>query len=299
VIVLAARSSEAAPWPLQLTLNVDDLRRLPALPGLPSTLTGKAAVAGTLDHARFAGTLRADLARAEVTVGRPVVATGMRIDVPVTYGTAPPGKPGDVTIDRLEAFGFALDRIRSEGQFVDGLLRLSDISYVHYGGRGTGWIEAAIDRRPVPLRSRIEGEHVDLATLTREYPITVARLSGKVRYLIILQHSLARGINGAGQVNSEGEGGEISVEAIEKLISSGQMPADTLGLVSQVLQNLRVFRYSSLDAEVRVSRSGGHVNLTIEGKKRLGLFPPPVKEINFANVPLSLLASMFARKETP
>ncbi len=299
VIVLAARSPAGAPWPLQISVNVDDLRRLPALPSLPSTLTGKAVIAGALDHTRFTGSLKADLARAEITVGRPVVATRMRIDVPVTYGTPPPDKPGDVTIDRLEAFGFALDRLRGDGRFADGLFRLSDISYVHYGGQGTGWIEAAIDRRPVPLRSRIEGEHIDLAVLTREYPITVARLSGRVRYLIILQHSLARGINGAGQVNSEEEGGEISIDAIKKLINSGHMPSDSLGLARQVLENLRVFRYASLDGDVRVSKNGGYINLTIEGKKRLGIFPPPVKEISFANVPISLLASTFARKETP
>jgi hypothetical protein len=257
-------------------------------------------IAGALDHTRFTGTLKADLARAEVTVGRPVVATRMHIDVPVTHGAAPAAaKPGAVTIERLEAFGFALDRIRSQGQFADGLLRLSDISYVHYGGRGTGWIEAAIDRRPVPLRSRIEGEHIDLAVLTREYPITVARLSGRVRYLIVLQHSLARGVNGAGQVNSEEPGGEISVDAIQKLVDSGQIPPDSFGLVRQVLESLRVFRYSSLDADVRVSRNGGYINLSIEGKKRFGIFPPSIKAINVTDVPLSLLARTFSRKETP
>jgi hypothetical protein len=298
-MVLTARSPDAAPWPVQVSLSVDDLRRLPSLPGLPSTLTGKAVIAGALDRTRFTGTLRADLDRAEVTVGWPVVATRMHIDVPVTHGTPSPGQAGDVTIDRLEAFGFALNRLRSKGQFADGLFRLSDIEYVHYGGRGTGWIEAAVDRRPVPLRSRIEGEHIDLAALTREYPITVARLSGKVRYLVILQHSLARGVNGAGQVNSEGQGGEISVDAIEKLVSSGQVPPDSFGLVRQVLENLRVFQYSSLDADVRVSRSGGYIDLSIQGKKRFGIFPPSIKAINFTDVPISLLASTFSRKETP
>src|SRR5205807_10638606 len=56
--------------------------------------------------------------------------------------------------------------------------------------------------------------------------------------------------------------------------------------------------------QVRLARRGGpggpgrgHVSLSLEGRKRLGVFPPPVKAINFSNVPLALLVRTFARKE--
>jgi len=202
-------------------------------------------------------------------------------------------------VQRLAAYGFALDRLSSAARFDEGRLLLSDIRYVQYGGRGGGWIEAAVDKRPVPLRARIEGEHIDLATLTREYGLTVAQLRGAVRYLIIFQHSTTRGLTAVGQVNSEEGGGEVGIEAIEKLLSSAKVQGESTGLLRQTLESLRVFKYASLDAEVRVTRDGGHINLSLEGKKRLGIFPAPIKAINFNNVPITLLARTFARKEQP
>jgi hypothetical protein len=135
--------------------------------------------------------------------------------------------------------------------------------------------------------------------VVREYGLTVAKLSGLVRYLIVFQHSTARGLTAVGQVNSEEGGGEISIEAIEKLLNSSRVQAEQTGLLRQTLQNLRVFKYASLDADVRVTKDGGRINLSIEGKKRLGIFPPPVKAINFSNVPIALLARTFAKKEAP
>jgi hypothetical protein len=43
------------------------------------------------------------------------------------------------------------------------------------------------------------------------------------------------------------------------------------------------------------------VNLSLEGKKRFGLFPGPVRAINFQNVPLSLLVKTFGqpRRDSP
>jgi hypothetical protein len=127
----------------------------------------------------------------------------------------------------------------------------------------------------------------------------VARLSGRVRYLLVLQHSTARGMTAVGQVNSEDDGGEVGIDAIEKLLDSAAVQAESTGVLRRTLESLRVFKYATLEADVRVTRDGGHVNLSLEGKKRLGIFPPPVKSINFGNVPITLLARTFSRKETP
>jgi hypothetical protein len=300
-VVAGARSRNDAPWPLAVEATID-LQRLPPVPAMPAALEGRATISGDLHQPgvggpRFAGTLTADMPRAEIQISRPVVVTKARLAVPISHGIPSPSTPGTMTAERIEAFGFALHGLESAARFADGNLKLSDIRYRHYGGGGSGAIEAATDGRAVPIRARIEGEHIDLAALAKEYGLTVAQLSGKVRYLVVLQYSTARGFNGAGQVSSEEGGGEIGIEAIEKLLSSAVVQAEGTGLLRQVLENLRVFKYASLEGDVRVSRDGGHINLSIEGKKRLGIFPPPIKAINFNNVPIALLARLFARKE--
>src|SRR5207253_11074258 len=118
-----------------------------------------------------------------------------------------------------------------------------------------------------------------------------------VRSPFVPQHAAARGLIAVGQANSEEGGGGVGVEALEKLLNSARVQGESTGLLRKTLETLRVFRYSSLDAEVRVAQGGGHVSLSLEGRKRLGVFPPPVKAINFSNVPLALLVRTFARKE--
>lgn len=297
VALVTARSPEAGAWPLAVEATLPDLRRLPSASSLPAALSGRAVVRGRLDHARFAGAVAADLPRVEVRFASPIVATNAHAEIPVAWGGPAPA-PGRLSIERVTAYGFALDGLTGSARFADGQLMLADLRYTHYGGGGRGWIEAAVDHRPVPLRARIEGEHVDLAALTREYGLTVARLRGSVRYLLVFQHSAARGLTAVGQVDSEGEG-EVGIDAIEKLLGSAKVQAESTGLLRQTLQSLRVFKYASLDAEVRVTRDGGHVNLSLVGKKRLGIFPAPVKAINLSNVPLTLLERTFSRKETP
>jgi len=297
VLVATARSRGDGPWPLAVEASFPDLGRLPSWSALPATLTGHASLRGDLDRDRFTGVLTAELPVAEVRFQSPIVATNVRATIPIDWGAPAPAAAGTVAIERLAAYGFALDRLRSSARFTDGRLKLADIQYVHYGGRGSGSIDAAVTNSPLPVRTRIEGEHIDLAALTEQYGLTVAHLTGRVRYLLVLQHSTAHGLIVVGQVNSEEGGGEVGIEAIEKLLNSSAVQAESTGVLRQTLQNLRIFRYASLDAEVRVTRGGGHVSLSLEGKKRLGIFPPPVKAINFSNVPLSLLLRTFARKE--
>ena len=45
---------------------------------------------------------------------------------------------------------------------------------------------------------------------------------------------------------------------------------------------------SLLDGELRAADGQGTVDLSIKGRRRLGLFPGPVQAINFRNVPLDV-----------
>jgi hypothetical protein len=297
VLALTASSRGEAPWPLAVEAVMGDLGRLPTPPSLPATLTGHAQVSGELDRGRFVGVLAAQLPRVELRFTSPIVVTGVRAKIPLAWGAPTPATAGTLAADRLAAYGLVLDRLRSSARFADGRLVLPDIQYVHYGGHGGGSVEAAVGASPVPLRTRIEGEHVDLAAVTQAYGLTVAHLTGRVHYLFVLEHSAAHGLIAIGQANSEEGGGEVGIEAIEKLLSSAKVQGESTGVLRKTLETLRVFRYASLDAEVRVVPGGGHVSFSLEGQKRLGIFPPPVKAINFSNVPLALLLRTFARKE--
>jgi hypothetical protein len=325
VAVVTARSAERAAWPVAIEATMTELSRLPPSPALPGKYTGRAALTGTLDRApsgvRFAGRLAAELPRAEIDLGSPIVLTEARAEVPVTGG-GPPGMPqstvstsrsavggnaptiestgpGTIFVEQIAGYGLTLQRFVSSAQFRDGRLLLPDIEYVHYGGRGTGWLEAAIDGRAVPVRGRLEGEHIDLARLTRDYGLTVAEVSGNVHYLFVVQYSPSHGVVAVGQIGSDDEGGQVSIEAIEALLASAQVQTESTGVLRQTLENLRVFRYASLGGDVRITRSGGYVNFSLEGKKRLGIFPAPVKAINLRNVPIALLAKLFARRNAP
>jgi hypothetical protein len=307
--VITARSRDRTAWPVAIEATVAELGRVPSSPLLPGKYTGSATVTGTVDRGRdglrFAGQLTAEVPSAEMDLGGPVVLTNIKAEVPAAWGAvvhadgrdgAVEGPVGRVSVERVTAYGFTLDRFLSPAQFRDGRLRLSAIDYVHYGGRGTGWLEAAIDGRAIPVRARLDGQHIDLARLTREYGLTIAEVSGIVQYLFVFQYSAAQGIVGVGQVQSDDEGGEVSIQAIERLLASAEVEAESTGVLRQTLENLRVFRYASLSGDVRITRSGGYVNLSLEGKKRLGIFPAPVKAINLRNVPIGLLARLFARR---
>jgi hypothetical protein len=103
----------------------------------------------------------------------------------------------------------------------------------------------------------------------------------------------------AGRIEGEPDGGEIGVDAIERLLASSTMDADGSGLVRRTLEHLRSFRYDSLAADVRLTGATGHVDVALKGRKRLGIFPGPVDAINLHHVPLDVLARAFAKGQPP
>jgi hypothetical protein len=289
-----------ATWPIAIEATASDLRRLP-IGALPLRLTGTARVAGALARSgealRFTGDATADLPRVESTLGGSTVLLNTRVRLPVAFGAGGAPGRGSVFVERAEAHGLTLDRLISSAELAADRLVLPDMKWVHYGGHGWGWLEVALDGRAVPVRARLEGERIDLTTLTREYGVTAAEVSGKVRYLLVVQYAKTTGLVAVGQVNSEDDGGKVSIEVIEKLLESAQVQAESSGVLKQTLENLRVFDYSSLEGDVRVTPGGGHVNLSLVGKKRLGIFPAPVKAINLRNVPIALLVRLFSRRD--
>ena len=67
----------------------------------------------------------------------------------------------------------------------------------------------------------------------------------------------------------------------------------------QTLENLRVFDYESLIADIRWSGGAGFADLALRGKKRLFIFPGPVEAINIKNMPLSILTRTLAKGGSP
>lgn len=289
--------------PLTVEAGIPDLSRLPVFEAFPLKLSGDARLEGTLEWrdsgSRFAGTLTARVPGGEINVGGPIALSGLKAALPLAWGPGEEAPAGTVTAESLTAFGFVLRRLASPALVRGSVLSLPEISYVHYGGSGKGNARGDLGGVAVPLQMRLEGEGVDLATLTTEYGLTVGRITGKVRYLLVLQHSQARGLVLAGHAAADPPGGEVAIDALKKLLAYAE--ADPSGILKRALENLSVFSYASLEADIRVGPQGGRVSLSLEGKKRFGLFPGPVRAINFQNVPLSLLVRTFGqpRRESP
>lgn len=284
-------------WPWAVQARTDDLSRLARLYALPLALSGEVEVRGTFDGAgsapRFAGSLMAHLREGALTDGSPVGISDLRVSLPLAWGGGAAAPTGRVTAESLTAFGFVLRQIASPAGLKGRTLTLPEITYAHYGGGGRGFAEVDLGETALPLRLWVEGRDVDLGALTTEYGLTVGRITGKVRYLLALQYSAARGLVAGGRVTSQPPGGEVNIDAIKKLLSTAE--GDPTGFLKQTLENLSAFSYRSLSADVRASSEGGRLNLSLKGKKWLGLFPGPVRAIDLQNVPLSLLVKTFSQ----
>ncbi len=292
---LSARSRSAGQ--LAVEAGIPDLSRVPVFEAFPIRVSGNARLEGALDWMgsgpRFSGNLAARVVRGEINVGGPIALSGLQASLPLAWGPGEEALAGAVTAESLTAFGFVLRRLTSPALVRGSVVSLPEISYAHYGGSGKGNARLDLGGAPVPLHVRLEGEGVDLATLTTEYGLTVGRITGKVGYLLVLQHSQAQGLIAAGHVASDPPGGDVNIDALKKLLAYAE--SDPSGILKRALESLSVFSYSSLEANIRVGPQGGRVSLSLDGKKRFGIFPGPVQAINFQNVPLSLLVRTFGQ----
>jgi hypothetical protein len=228
-----------------------------------------------------------------------VMATNVWAALPVRWGAGPGEKTGTVSAERVTAYGIMLERLTGSGRIVDGRLLLPDLRYIHYDGHGSGWLDALATSAGVDFSTRLEGEDVDLAAAARASGVTGGRVSGRVRYVTAAHYAPAQGMSALVRVASQEGGGEVSIDAIERLLESPAVQVESTGLLRRTLQNLKTFEYASLEGDVRIGGGVGYVDLSLKGKKRLGIFPGPVDAINFRNVPLAVLARTLDRGSTP
>lgn len=302
--VITAASRGAGPWPLAVDARVDDVARLaPLLPG--AALAGTARVTGDVTAPRgapeFAGRVEARIDRGALTSPAPVEIDTLRASLPLAWrgALAPGAAPGRLEIARLGAHGLVLTDVTSSVTIDAGRLVLPDLRYRHYGGQGGGRVEVTPSADGAPLLARLGGNGVDLARVVEALGTHAARVTGRVGYTLTASAAPGQGLTATMQVASEPGGGEIAIDAIERLLTSAPVEAESSGILRQTLQNLRVFEYATLAGDVRWSRGAGHLDLALRGRKRLGIFPAPVEAINLTNVPLAVLAGTLTKGTAP
>jgi hypothetical protein len=305
----AVASTSRGLWPLTLEGRVADASRLSRVLPIQATMGGSASIRGEIRPDRITGTLTAELARLALALEAPIALSGIRVTLPVSVGTgmaegASAGRsegPGSVFVERAAVSRVVADRVLSSASLADGRLLLPDLGYVHYGGHGGGWIEAAVDGRATPFRARLEGQRIDLAALVREsgIDVDVARVTGRLKYVASAEYTLAHGFAGLVRFESEEGGGRVGIDAVNRLLQSSAVQTESSGLLRHTLESLRVFDYQSLDGELRLTGGASHLDLTLRGKRRLGLFPGPIEAITIRNAPLSAVARAFTGGTSP
>lgn len=294
---LASRAPDRL-WPIDGRVTVEDTAALAALVPVPATATGTVSVSGEIEGAaplRARGTVQASLDAVELQLGGTVRLADLSVTVPWVLGGEPP--PGTLGIARVSAWGLAITDVTAAVQQQAERLLISALRYRHAGGHGAGWAEWTPGGRPA-LRVRLEAERVDLGRVVQESGLGLAQVTGTVRYTALAQHSPETGLSALARVAGE-SGGQVSVEAVQRLLDAGPVQGGDSWLVRQTLENLRVFRYEALDAEVRWAGGAGHLDLTLRGRKRLGLFPGPVEAVNLRHVPLTWLLRTLGRSTRP
>jgi hypothetical protein len=301
LLTATVASPANAPWPIAIDARFDDLGQAAPLLPLPAVLAGSAHVRGSLTSAQpatFRGTLQARLPRARLQIGGAIELSEIRFDAPVTVGIPGDPPPGSVGAARVVAYGLAFENLAGRARLADDRALLSELTYTQYGGKGTGWVDATRRAGSPPFRGRFEAEGVDLARFVKESGATVARITGIVRYVATAQYLRDHGLVADAHIEST-SGGEVSIDAIEALLSSASVQEESTGILKRTLENLRVFEYESLEGNLRYRGSAGYIDLSLRGKKRFGIFPAPVEALNFRNVPLPLLVRTLTKGSTP
>ncbi|MBI4610332.1 MAG: hypothetical protein HY726_15135 [Candidatus Rokubacteria bacterium] len=273
-----------------LQISVPDLGRLPRfVPGLSYALSGSGRLDGRLAWSqagapRFRGEAQVRIPQASFP-GLGAELTGLAGNIPVWHGVEGTVPPGTVTVESLTAYGLAFERFSSPARLQDGVVNLPETTYAHYGGTGAGWIQADLGDPSLPIRFRFEGSGVDVARFFAESGFQAARVTGRARYVVGLIHSRAFGVEVAGQFQVEPPGGVVSIDVLKNLLVGA--PEDPLGVVRKTLEGLGEFRYKSLEGQLYMDQRETRLSLSLQGRERLGIFPPKIRAINIENLPLS------------
>jgi hypothetical protein len=270
--------------------SLPDLSRLSQfVQGMRYEATGSARLDGALAWSpegapRFRG--EADVRIPRLAFPRfAAVVSDLAGKIPVWHGLEGSAPLGTVTIQSLTSSGVGVSRFSSPAQIQDGVLNLPAATYVHYGGGGKGWAQADLTDPNLPVRFRFEGAQVDLGRFFAETGLQAARVTGQARYVVGLIFSRQFGSEAAGEFHVDPPGGVISIDVLKRLILSA--PESPLGIVRETLEELSEFRYKALDGQLYMDGQETHVSLSLQGKERLGIFPPKIRAINIQNLPLS------------
>ena len=136
------------------------------------------------------------------------------------------------------------------------------------------------------------GQGVRIEQFVAAYGIRGGTMTGLLRYDLDLRYRDGRlGADGRFVVPEEGT---VTIELLDRLL--GYAESDPTGVLKRALGNLRAFDFKSAEATVRTAGDGMRVSLSLQGRERLGIFPPRVREINVQDMPLGFLAREFPRR---
>jgi hypothetical protein len=291
-----ARQGAGGAAPVRLTARMPALERLASLwPSVPRQAYGSATVelqAPDLGFGAYDGRLGLKVATTELLGGR-LSLRDVTADVPLYRGksaaTAAPMSGGSLAVGELIGYGVVLYDLTGKGRMIDERLALDDLRYALYSGQGQGTLELELAAAGPTARGRLTGENVRIEEFIAAYGIRGGTMTGLLRYDLTMRY-------GGGRLGADGrflvpEGGTVTIELLDRFLSYAS--ADPSGVVKRALGNLRAFDFKAAEATVRTASDDLRVSLSLQGRERLGIFPPRVKEINVRDMPIGFLARQF------
>jgi hypothetical protein len=290
------RPAPGVAGPIRLTARLPALERLaPLWPSIARQVTGSATVevqSPDMGFGTYQGRLVLRVTAAELLSGR-LSLRDVSADVPLRRGGAVPpagaGPGGPLEVGELVGYGVVLHDLTARAQVLGERLTLADLRYALYSGEGRGTIELELAADGPAARAQVRGEGVRIDEFVAAYGIRGGTMTGLLRYDLDIRY---RG----GRLGADGqfvvpEGGTVTIELLDRLL--GYAEADPTGVVKRALGNLRAFDYKAAQATVRTASDDLRVSLSLQGRERLGILPPRVREINVRDMPLGFLARQF------
>lgn len=236
------------------------------------------------------GTVRLQVGEAEVLEGR-LALRDLTVELPVRRSGLLEGPPpwGSIEIGEAIAYRVVVRDLSTPARLWRDRLSLNDLRYTLYSGEGGGWGEVEWEAGGLHVRGQLTGEGVRIEEFIAAYGIRGGTMTGLLRYELDYRYR-------SGQLALRGrfevpQGGTVNIELLNRVLAWAE--ADPTGLLRRAVENLRVFGYRTAAAEVTSVAGDVRVNVALEGRRILGIFPGRVPAIRISNLPLSFLARQF------
>jgi hypothetical protein len=290
------RRTAAVTGPVHLTVRVPALDRLaPLWPSVPRQVTGSGSVAldsPDLGFGAWDGRLDLRVPSAEILDGR-LSLRDVSAQVPIRRGSAASamGGPqdGPLQVGELVGYGVVVHDLTARAGATEDRVTLTDLRYALYSGEGRGTAEVELAAAGLAARAQLTGQGVRIDDFMAAYGIRGGTMTGVLRYDLDLRY---RG----GRLGADGrfvvpEGGTVTIDLLDRLLAYAE--SDPTGVVKRALANLRAFDYRAAEATVRTASDTMRVSLSLQGRERLGIFPPRVRLITVSDMPVGFLARQF------